>query len=79
MSRRRSQSRKPVLPPGGVLDWSSSLHWGGPLLKCRYCTGPTPLRDSRGKPAHKVCAEMAIAEQVAEYAAAYENERLPQS
>jgi hypothetical protein len=37
----------------------------------------TRLLDSKGKPAHKVCAEAAIADQVADYAAAYENERLP--
>lgn len=72
----RREPRKPVPPPTGVLDWSVG-HWGGSLLKCRYCPGLTPLRDSRGKPAHKVCAEAAIAEQVEEYSAAYENERLP--
>ncbi|MFM9590784.1 hypothetical protein ACKI16_29780 [Streptomyces scabiei] len=37
---------------------------------------PTRLRDSKGQPAHKVCAELAIAAQQQEYAEAYENERL---
>lgn len=79
MPPRKRKPQKPVLPPSGVLNWSGSFHWGGVLRKCRYCPGKTPLLDSKGKPAHKVCAEQAIAEQVAEYAAAYENERLPAS
>ncbi|MFF0092779.1 hypothetical protein ACFYSF_22840 [Streptomyces canus] len=47
-------------------------------LPCRYkCGGlPTHLRDSSGSPAHKVCAELALAQQIQEYAEAYENERL---
>ncbi|MEU7323326.1 hypothetical protein ABZ682_22665 [Streptomyces griseoviridis] len=46
-------------------------------LPCRYqCGGlPTHLRDSGGSAAHKVCAELAIAQQIQEYAEAYENER----
>ncbi|PWI16059.1 hypothetical protein DI272_19205 [Streptomyces sp. Act143] len=66
------------LPPAGVLDWSSRKHWKRKALPCRYrCDGwPTHLRDSSGSPAHKVCAERAIAQQIQEYAEAYENERL---
>ncbi|MGJ3559005.1 hypothetical protein ACR6C2_08495 [Streptomyces sp. INA 01156] len=47
-------------------------------MPCRYdCGGlPTQLRDGKGRPAHKVCAEAAIAQQIQEYAEAYENERL---
>nr|WP_202425769.1 hypothetical protein [Streptomyces sp. HUCO-GS316] len=66
------------MPPTGVLDWDSSAHWGSRPLPCRYqCGGlPTQLRDSKKRPAHKVCAEAALARQVQEYAEAYENERL---
>jgi hypothetical protein len=46
------------------------------MRRCRYCPLKTPLLDSRGKPAHKVCAEAAVAQQIAEAAASYENERL---
>lgn len=77
MSPRKGESQKPVLPPGGVLDWSRGGHWSSTLARCRYCPGLTNMRDSKGKPAHKLCAEQAIAEQVAEAQAAYENERLP--
>lgn len=77
MSPRKGESQKPVLPPSGRLDWTSSKHWSRVQAKCRYCPAFTNLRDSKGKPAHKLCAEQAIAEQVAEAQAAYENERLP--
>lgn len=75
--RKKRASRKPTPPPTGVLNWSDSRHWGGVDRTCRYCPLKTRLLDSKGKPAHKVCAERAIARQIAEYAAAYENERLP--
>ncbi|MFD3844786.1 hypothetical protein ACFWVB_02700 [Streptomyces microflavus] len=52
-----------VLPSGGVLlDWSGSGHWEARDLPCRYCSQPTHLRDDRGRPADKVCAELALAE-----------------
>lgn len=59
-----------VLP---LLDWRDSSHWdyGGPR-PCRYCEEPTQLRDSRNKPAHKLCAERALAQQAAEAADAYQ-------
>ncbi|MFJ5038014.1 hypothetical protein [Streptomyces parvulus] len=77
MARRKSTPRRPEPPPTGVLNWRDSAHWDwdGPL-PCRYqCGGePTQLRDSKRQPAHKVCAELAIAQQIQEYAEAYENE-----
>lgn len=74
MPPRKRKPQRPDLPPTGVLDWTHG-HWGGVDLPCRYCGFPTPLRDGKGKPAHKVCAEAALAEQAAEYAAAYDPER----
>lgn len=72
--KRRRPARE---PPAGLLDWTAARHWdyGGPK-PCRYCDGPTQLRDSKGKPSHKVCAEDALAERRAEAAQAYEAERL---
>ncbi|MFE0137659.1 hypothetical protein ACFWY6_39800 [Streptomyces sp. NPDC059037] len=64
-------------PPGELLDWRESSHWDyGDPLPCRYCGSPTHLRDSKGKPADKVCAEAAVAQQAAEAAEAYDAERL---
>lgn len=78
MGRRKSTPRRPEPPATGVLDWRGSDHWGYWPLPCRYKCElmPTHLRDSKGQPAHKVCAEAAIARQIQEYAEAYENERL---
>ena len=79
MARRSRKPQRPEPPPTGVLDWTdNSKHWGRRALPCRYQCGyqPTHLRDSKGHAAHKTCAEAAIARQVAEYAQAYENERL---
>jgi len=77
---RKKNTRRPEPPPAGVLDWSDhKQHWAWDDPRpCRYGCGllPTRLRDGSGKPAHKVCAEAAIAQQVQEYAEAYENERL---
>lgn len=77
MARRSRKPRKPQAPPTGVLDWTDG-HWSSKEKPCRYCKRLTRLRDSKDKPAHKVCAEAAIAEQIAEEAAAYENERFLQ-
>ncbi|MEU5498462.1 hypothetical protein [Streptomyces griseofuscus] len=74
-ARKPRRPKRPEPPPTGVLDWTRG-HWAGVEKRCRYCPGLTPLRDSDGKPAHKVCAEEAIARQVEEYAEAWENERL---
>ncbi|MER7739960.1 hypothetical protein ABTX34_16870 [Streptomyces sp. NPDC096538] len=77
MARRTSRPKRPEPPATGVLDWEHG-HWKPQPLPCRYgCDGwPTHLRDSKGRPAHKVCAEAALAQQVRDYAEAYENERL---
>ncbi|MFF9894925.1 hypothetical protein [Streptomyces longispororuber] len=70
--QRRRAPPEPEYVPGALLNWTDSSHWDydGPL-PCRYCGTPTHLRDSRGKPADKVCAEAALAEQVAEATDAY--------
>lgn len=59
-------------PP--LLDWSDRSHWSHTARQCRYCPGLTHLRDGKGKPAHKVCAEAALAQQAADLADAYHNE-----
>ncbi|RMB85601.1 hypothetical protein [Streptomyces shenzhenensis] len=72
--RRRAPPEKDETEyvPGTLLDWSDrDLHWSSRELPCRYCGFPTHLRDSKRKPAHKVCAEDALAIQAAEAAAAY--------
>jgi hypothetical protein len=69
---RRARTRRPDYTPGSLLDWSDGRHWSGTELPCRYCGSGTHLRDSRMKPAHKVCAEDALTTQAAEAAAAYE-------
>lgn len=69
------RSPRPELPASGVLDWTHG-HWSERQRPCIYCTKPTNLRDSRRRPAHKVCAEAALLRQVEDYAEAYENERL---
>ncbi|WP_228994760.1 hypothetical protein [Streptomyces sp. DH8] len=69
-SRRRAAAVAPArpepraLPAGGVLlDWASPGHWDGRAqLPCRYCGCLTHLRDDRGRPADKVCAEVRLAE-----------------
>ncbi|MER8158122.1 hypothetical protein [Streptomyces sp. NPDC094472] len=55
-----------------LLDWRSPGHWSWDAKPCRYCGAATNLRDSKRKPAHKVCAEQAIAIQAAEAADAYD-------
>lgn len=76
MTGRRRVNRLPVPPAGGpiVLDWSSPEHSSRTAKPCRYCGEPTYLRDSKGKPAHKVHAEQALAQQHAEAQDAYHNE-----
>lgn len=69
--RQRPRPAVPEFHEGQTLDWRSSSHWGGVELPCRYCDAPTPLRDSKGAPAHKVCAETALAEQYAQAQADY--------
>lgn len=62
---------RPQPPPGGLLDWTSSTHWSHIPRPCRYCDRPTNLRDSKRSPAHKTCAEAALAQQAADAADAY--------
>ena len=69
--RRRRAPPEPAYVPGTLLDWRDSSHWSFEELPCRYCGFPTNLRDSKRSPAHKVCAEDALAIQAAEAAEAY--------
>lgn len=73
--RRAAPTPRPAAQPL-VLDWRGLEHWSWTDRPCRYCGFDTPLRDSKGKPAHKVCAEFAVQKQAAEAADAYERERL---
>ncbi|MFE5681691.1 hypothetical protein [Streptomyces sp. NPDC056512] len=72
-ARRRRRAPPAELPPGGVLNWRDPSHWSWTEKPCRYCGHDTHLRDSKRSPAHKVCAETALAQQVAEAADAYQN------
>ncbi|MFF2650556.1 hypothetical protein [Streptomyces sp. NPDC058045] len=72
MSRRRNRRAPPdEWVPGTLLDWRSSTHWAATEQPCRYCGHDTHLRDSKKAPAHKVCAETALAQQAADAADAY--------
>lgn len=71
MTARRARQQPPP-PPGGVLNWRDPSHWSWTEKPCRYCGKPTHLRDSHRSPAHKVCAEDALATQAAEAADAYQ-------
>jgi hypothetical protein len=73
---RRRRRAPPELPPGGLLDWRDQTHWSWTEKPCRYCGFPTHLRDSKRSPAHKVCAEDALAAQAREAAEAYRKETL---
>jgi hypothetical protein len=64
MTRRKSAI--PEFHEGQLLNWRAPWHWGRVELPCRYCGGDTPLRDTKGHPAHKVCAEKALVEQYAQ-------------
>jgi hypothetical protein len=69
--RRAPPKAEPEYRPGQLLDWRDSSHWSPEQRPCRYCGFPTHLRDSKRAPAHKVCAEDALAIQAAEAANAY--------
>lgn len=71
--RRRAPPTEDYVP-GTLLDWRDSSHWSERPLPCRYCGFPAHLRDGRMKPAHKVCAEEALALQAADAQAAYHQE-----
>lgn len=61
-------------PDPPLLDWSDRSHWSHTAKQCRYCPELTNLRDSKGKPAHKICAEQALAQQAADAVDAYHQE-----
>lgn len=63
-------------PADALLDWRDSSHWSPRPRPCRYCGRFTHLRDSKGSPAHKVCAEAALAQQAAEASESYDAEHL---
>lgn len=75
--RTRKKPAGPVFRPGQLLDWVSSRHWNydGPA-PCRYCGAAAFLLDSGRHPAHKTCAEDALAQQQAEAAEAYGRQTL---
>lgn len=70
---RRRRPAAPEFHEGQLLDWRSSRHWNydGPA-PCRYCGADAFLLDSKGHPAHKVCAEQALAAQYAQAIAEYQ-------
>jgi hypothetical protein len=76
-TRRRHAPAVPEFHPGQLLDWRAPWHWGGGKdLPCRYCGKDAWCRDSKGHPAHKVCAEDALAKQYAEAIAEYRGGQL---
>jgi hypothetical protein len=58
VARKRRPGPADYLPASGVLDWSDAKrHWSNWFRPCRFCKGPTCLRDEEGRPSHKTCAE----------------------
>jgi hypothetical protein len=54
--------QEPAQGDAAVLDWRDPCHFSPRRARCRYhCGGRTWLRDDDGRPAHKVCAEKALA------------------
>lgn len=76
MTGRKRPRPQPEYQPGQLLDWTDASHWSWTQKPCRYCGADTNLRDSHRKPAHKVCAEQALAQQITEAQDAYQNGRL---
>jgi hypothetical protein len=66
--RRAPANAEDAYIPGALLDWTDHAHWAWSEKPCRYCGKPTQLRDSHRAPAHKLCAEDALARQAAEAA-----------
>lgn len=62
--------------PPALLDWRDSSHWSRTPKPCRYCGKDAYTRDSKYSPAHKTCAEQALAQQVADQADAYGKDTL---
>jgi hypothetical protein len=69
-------SARPPTDEPALLDWRAAEHWSTAPRPCRYCAQPTNLRDSKRSPAHKVCAETALATQAAEAADTYQKDTL---
>lgn len=77
MTARKPRKAGPEFRPGQLLDWTDSSHTNHTGLRpCRYCGVDTGLLDSGRHSAHKVCAEQALAQQVAEAAEAYGRQTL---
>ncbi|MEV5977542.1 hypothetical protein [Streptomyces sp. NPDC052114] len=72
--RQRRRAPPAEYVPGALLDWRDSSHWSWTPKPCRYCGLDTHLRDSKRSPAHKTCAEAALARQHAEAVDAYHAE-----
>jgi hypothetical protein len=51
----------PAEPDRPIIDWSTHRTSGQPA-PCIHCTRPALLLDDAGRPAHKVCAEAALAQ-----------------
>lgn len=58
-------------PP--LLDWRDGKHWAKAEAPCQHCHLPTFLRDDKKLPAHKVCAEQAVAAEEARTLNRYQN------
>jgi hypothetical protein len=51
-----------VLDWSDPIDWRDPVHWNrGRQAPCVHCGKPALLLDAAGRPAHKVCAEAALA------------------
>jgi hypothetical protein len=50
----------PQIPSDMRLDWKHD-HWSSRRTPCIRCNRPALLLDDAGRPAHKTCAEMALA------------------
>ncbi|GHA08580.1 hypothetical protein GCM10010345_11160 [Streptomyces canarius] len=73
MARQRGPGPDDYLPASGVLDWTDpKRHWAQRPRPCRFCKGPTCLRDEGGRPSHKTCAEAHRARKQAHAEQAYE-------
>lgn len=59
--------------PPPLLDWRDRRHWSDYSAPCWHCHQPTNLRDDKKKPAHKVCAERALAAEQARTLNRYQN------
>ncbi len=42
------------------LNWSGAGHWSNRREPCIHCGSATNLRDTAGRPSHKVCCERAL-------------------